>query len=290
MGVQSLSESVLDRIARRHSPQQAEDAIRMLVGTGLIVNVDLIYALPGQDEASFRRDLHRVAELGVHALTLYDLRVGERTQVGARLDTRERLDLERLLRWRTFVRDTAAEAGFVQTRWHTFKRKDSIARNHRWMPTFDDESLGFQLGVGNSARSHLGAAIYRNIDGIRPYVDRVMAGQSPVDQIFILDEHDRRALYVSRSIGDGGAIDREHYQSSFGLSFDADHGERIARLRETGLVSDDGNRIGLTELGKLVHDRVTLSFYPERGLAQLRQREQRIDARILTARERAAAN
>jgi hypothetical protein len=117
-----------------------------------------------------------------------------------------------------------------------------------------------------------------------------MAGQSPVEQIFLLDEQDRRALYVSRSIGDGGAIDREHYQSSFGLSFDDDHGERIARLRETGLVSDDGNRIGLTELGKLVHDRVTLSFYPERGLAQLREREQRIDARILTARERAAAH
>ncbi len=289
MGIQSLDDAILDGVTRKHTARQAEDAIRMLVQTGLITNVDLIYGLPGQDEDSFRRDLMRVTELGVHSLTVYDLRVSESTRVGVSLADEERLDLERLLRWRTVVRDTAAAAGFVQTRWHTFKRQDSIARNHRWMPVFDESSSGFQLGVGSSARSHLGSAIYRNVDAPRAYVERIESGASPVEQIFELDEIDRRALYISRSIGDGGAIDREHYQASFGHAFDAEHGPRVRRLTEAGLIVDDGNRISLTEVGKLLHDRVTLSFYPPRAIEQLSGKAARIDDKLRRDAQRKSA-
>ena len=122
------------------------------------------------------------------------------------------------------------------------------------------------------------------------YVERINAGQSPVEQIFQLDALDRRALYISRSIGDGGAIDREHYQASFpGHAFDDEHGPRIARLVAAGLVSDDGNRISLTETGKLLHDRVTLGFYPQRALDQLAGKAARIDDKIQRDTRRFAA-
>ncbi len=280
MGVQSLDEGVLDAITRRHSVRQAEDAIRMLGETGLIVNIDLIYGLPRQTEDDLRRDVLRASELGAHSLTLYELRLGELTPIGATLAENERLDLERLIRWRSVVRAVTAEAGFVQTRWHTYKREQGVAQAHGWMPTFDAMSDGFQFGVGNSARSHLGFTIYRNVRTPQAYMKRIAAGESPVEEVFELDDEDRRTMYLARSIGDGGIIDREHYRAAFGRSFDGDYGPRIERLVDSNLVWDDGNRIGLMETGKLVHDRVTMSLYPPKAIEALRAKADRIDQRI----------
>jgi oxygen-independent coproporphyrinogen-3 oxidase len=154
------------------------------------------------------------------------------------------------------------------------------------MPTFDGASDGLQFGVGNSARSHLGFKIYRNVRAPQAYMKRIAAGKSPVEEVFELGEEDRRTLYLARSIGDGGAIDREHYQSAFGRSFDRDYGPRIERLVGANLVSDHGDRIELTESGKLVHDRVTMSLYPPKAIEALWAKANLIDQRIRERVER----
>lgn len=73
MGIQSMTEPVLEQVDRRHHPQEALDACDRLVGSGLLVNIDLISGLPGQKEADFRRDFEAVAERGVHGVTAYNL-------------------------------------------------------------------------------------------------------------------------------------------------------------------------------------------------------------------------
>ena len=64
MGIQSLDEDVLGTVHRRHSSAQALAAVDLLVGSGLILNVDLIYGLPHQTPESFLRDLRALAERG----------------------------------------------------------------------------------------------------------------------------------------------------------------------------------------------------------------------------------
>ena len=79
-------------VGRRAPPPQPRPGARGLSSwswsSGLSVNVDLIYGLPGQTEASFRRDLEAVAAAGVHSLCLYVLRLNEHTPVAARLARR----------------------------------------------------------------------------------------------------------------------------------------------------------------------------------------------------------
>ncbi len=81
MGIQSLVPEVLDTVHRKHEAYEALAACELLVGSGLVVNVDLIYGLPGQTPESFLADLTTLAALGVPALTCYSLRVTERTPV-----------------------------------------------------------------------------------------------------------------------------------------------------------------------------------------------------------------
>ena len=272
MGVQTLQPAVLDTVHRRQELDQTLDAVRLLVESGLVVNVDLIYGLPGQTPESVEADVRTLAELGVPALTLYSLRVTERTPV-ARVIGDDRFDLGRLMTWRAYVAEVAAEHGYTQTRWHTFKRLDSVAATHERLPCFDDTLHGFQLGVGMSARSHLGHAVYRNHAVHDVYIQRMERGESPVEEVFRFDEDDRMTQFVARSLGDGHPLVRDEYVATFGRAFDDDFGPLLTRLVAGGLVDDEGASVELSDRGKLVYDLVTLAFYPPKAQAWLAERE-----------------
>ncbi len=265
MGIQTLDHAVLDGVHRRHSARQALEACDLLAASGLLVNVDLIYGLPGQTEEGFRRDLEAVVARGVHSVTLYHLRLNERTPVARALADHERLGLTRLMRWRAFVASAATALGLRQTRWHTWRRADGPALRHRRAPHFDPGGKGYQLGIGMSARSHLGYTIYRNHEALETWMGRVLGGESPVEQSFAMDAADRKAQFVARSLGDGRPLARPDYAAAFGAPIEADYGEVVRRLVGAGLVEDDGATLALSELGRLVHDHVTVCFYPPRA-------------------------
>jgi oxygen-independent coproporphyrinogen-3 oxidase len=273
MGIQSLDSDVLGTVHRQQTSDGALSACELLVDSGLILNVDLIYGLPGQREESFLHDLDAIAERGVPSFTAYSLRVNERTPVAKVLDHGNPFDLAGLMRWRAFVQRSAEERGYTQTRWHTFKRLDTIAATHERLPCFDDDMSGYQLGIGMSARSHLGYTVYRNHEQLPVYLKRVEAGQSPVEQVFRLDEDDRKTQAIARSLGDGRPLPRADYERIFGRPIDADFGEVLASLRAGGLLEDDGATLVLSELGRLVYDLVTLAFYPRRAQEWLTRRE-----------------
>jgi len=266
---------VLGAVNRRQTREQALAACELLVGSGLVVNVDLIYGLPGQNEDGFLDDLRAVAARGVPAVTLYSLRVTERSGVGKALEHGEPFDLAGLLQWRAFVKRSAESLGYTQTRWHTFKRLDTVARTHERLPCFDDDMAGYQLGIGMSARSHLGYTVYRNHEQLEPYLARVEARQSPVEQVFPLDEEDRMTQFVARTLGDGKTLVRDEYARAFGRPIERDFGPLLERLDAAGLVETAGPALALTPTGELLYDLVTLAFYPQRARDWLAAREGR---------------
>jgi len=246
--------------------------LHRVVQSGLLLNADLIYGLPGQSMQSFRRDLEAVSEAGVHSVCLYALRLNEKTKVAPQLAEAERLDLAHVMRWRAFVAQTARELGFTQTRSYTWKRLGAAqpvaAGGGRRAAEAGGGIQEFALGM--SARSQLANTVYRNHERFDVYLDRVEQGLSPVESVFELDEHDQRTQFVAGSLGNGKPLDRAAYERRFGAGIDAHFGELLGRLRGAGLIDDDGARITLTELGLLVYDRVLQCFYPARAQRWLR--------------------
>ena len=272
MGIQSLEDNVLESVRREHGPDLALASCLRIIDAGMILNIDLMYGLPGQDESVFRRDFERVAGAGVHAVTAYNLRLNERTPVSRTLLPGERFDIAGLMRWRAFIRDTAMEFGFTQTRWHTFKRLDTIAARHQWLPTSGADMKGHQFGIGMSARSSLGHSVYRNHRALDTYVARIEAGESPVEEVIHLGDEDLKTQFIARSLGDGKPLSLARYESVFGNPMESDHGETVARLVDGGLIECDGEEMKLTETGKLLYDLVTLSFYPPQAKEWLLRR------------------
>ena len=272
MGIQSLQEDVLNTVRRGHNQKTALEACQQIIDAGFILNIDLIYGLPGQEEDTFFRDFELVARQGVHAVTAYNLRLNEYTAVARTIAEHERFDLVRLIRWRSFVRDTANEFGYTQTRWHTFKKMDSIAARHQRLPVSGADLRGYQLGIGMSARSSLGHVVYRNHKGMNTYMERVESGRSPVQEQIPMQEDDLKTQYIARTLGDGNPLLFDDYETTFGTAFTADFQDTLQRLQYAGLVNDDSQGMALTEIGKLVYDLVTLSFYPEHAKQWLLER------------------
>ncbi|MGE0704102.1 MAG: coproporphyrinogen-III oxidase family protein [Vicinamibacterales bacterium] len=265
MGIESLDNDVLNAVQRRHTPAQALDACRLIAESGLTLNIDLIYGLPGQSEASFRRDLESIAQTGVASLCLYALRLNERTAVAGQLADTERFDIARLMRWRAFVRSAAADAGFTQTRSYTFKRTGAQASWHERPATPRLSTGAFEIGLGMSARSQIGKAVYRNHEVSETYMQRIEDGLSPVEAVFDLQEDDLRTQALASTLGNGRPLTRHFWESAYGVALDKEYGHLIEHFRDAGLIDDDGDRIVLTDLGLLVYDRVLLSFYSSRA-------------------------
>lgn len=274
MGVQSLDDGVLDTVKRRHTRAMVESSCRLLVDARLMVNVDLIYGLPGQTPESFRRDAEVMVGLGVHSFTAYNLRVNERTPVGRTLADEERLDLAHLVRWRVCVADAARELGFAPQRWHTFCRRELSGAAAATVARFDDVTgQGDQLGVGMSARSRLSHVVFRNHPTLETYQDRVESGQSPVEERFVLTEGERKLRYLAMTLGDGKGLSRADYRAEFNSSVEDDFAEPLGRLAEAELVEDQDQSICLTGTGQLVYDLVTRAFYPETAQRWMHERQ-----------------
>ena len=86
MGVQSLVDSELKAVNRRHSARQALEAISRLKSFGISnISCDLIYGLPGQTEQTWVYSLDTLLEQGITHLSAYNLSFEEGTLLTLRL-------------------------------------------------------------------------------------------------------------------------------------------------------------------------------------------------------------
>jgi oxygen-independent coproporphyrinogen-3 oxidase len=73
-GVQSFDDGCLERLGRIHDSAQAANAVRQAQDAGFAeLNLDLMYALPGQDLAMAARDVERALELAPTHISHYQL-------------------------------------------------------------------------------------------------------------------------------------------------------------------------------------------------------------------------
>lgn len=90
LGLQTFSQSLLDRIGRRHTVERGFDALRRLTSIPQAkVTGDLMFDLPGQTVDSFLSDVDRLSDFPLGHLSFYGLNVGERTRLGGRVSRGE---------------------------------------------------------------------------------------------------------------------------------------------------------------------------------------------------------
>ena len=84
-GVQSFDDGCLQRLGRIHNANDAEHAVRAAQAAGIgNINLDLMFALPGQSLAMAEADVRRALALHPTHLSHYQLTLEPNTQFAAR--------------------------------------------------------------------------------------------------------------------------------------------------------------------------------------------------------------
>lgn len=149
LGVQSFDDDALHKLGRIHNAQQAERAIELALKTVPQVNIDLMFALPGQTVVKAREDVRRALGFGTQHLSLYHLTMEPNT-VFAKFppaglpDEDSAADIEDML-----LRETR-DAGFEHYEISAYARPGCRARHNLNYWEFGD-----YIGIGPGAHGKL---------------------------------------------------------------------------------------------------------------------------------------
>jgi oxygen-independent coproporphyrinogen-3 oxidase len=150
LGVESFQPKNLAMLGRGYKPSVAEHALELLAESGFAsVNVDLIFAIPGQTTRDAINDLTRAAELGANQITTYPLFTFPYTSVGEYL----RLTAVRMPDLRVRRAQYRAIGGWCAT--HGFERVSVWGFKRGAVPRYSSVTRDGYIGVGPGAGSHL---------------------------------------------------------------------------------------------------------------------------------------
>jgi len=269
-GIQSFQEPLLRTLARRHDAAGAIGAVEMARSVGVPnVNIDLIYALPGQSLGAWIEDLLTAADLGTESITTYHLRKRPETGISKYESPEENLNLL----MKVCAVQVLEERGYRESLPDSFCRGDQ----HTAMAQARDKwrDMVATEGAGLSACSRRPDATGMNVEDLGEYVRRVEAGRSPfasAKPLTLNDQMRQRAMFAVRVLDTDGGVRHDVFEREFGASPRAVFAERIGELVEAGLVEDDGEAVRLTWAGRLFADEVCERFYPDDMLDGIRDR------------------
>ncbi|TSJ77960.1 radical SAM family heme chaperone HemW [Rariglobus hedericola] len=253
MGAQSFQPELLDGLGRQHTREQIFRAYeRIRAANFASVNIDLMFALPGQDEAAWLADLGEALALAPDHLSTYCLTFEEDTKLWVKLSKGQvKLDVEHEARLYETTWARLEESGYVQYEVSNFARS-----GHACLHNLNTWRMHEWAGLGPSAASQHAGWRGGNVADLVKWQELVSRGERVTEDRVQLTPallaEDALIFGVRMNAGvDLGAL-RGRFPSA---PWDAVSAE-IARLTdaEVAVVKDDHLR--LTTRGRLIADTV----------------------------------
>jgi oxygen-independent coproporphyrinogen-3 oxidase len=198
LGVQSFNETLLDRLGRVHTPRMAFDSYDILRQAGFDnLNLDLMFAIPGQPLEVWRETLAEAVALGSEHLSTYEVIYEEDTPLYEQLRAgKVAADEDLACAMYDELVERAANAGFQQYEVANFAR-DSVINsqpssiNHQLstinLPTraclhnVNYWRGGGFYGLGPSATTYVRGVRAKNGSNTQLYCEQLERGRRPVE-------------------------------------------------------------------------------------------------------------
>lgn len=257
MGIQSFDPDELAFLERIHSPEEAVNSFNIFRETGYDnINIDLIFAVPGQTKDSLNHTLEKAIKLQPDHISAYSLIYEPGTPLHYKIkkgkvkiqDQEEDSTLYDLLV------NKLKFAGFEQYEVSNYARKDKKCRHNLkyWRS-------GEYFGFGPSAHSFIKNQRYGNIRKMKKYINLVNNGIKPVDNTEELSLKDK--LYESLMLelrADGLDIDK--FNKKFNLDILLICSTLINNMKSLELIYIENNFLKLTQKGYFLGDEISLKF------------------------------
>ncbi len=257
-GAQSFDIEELKTLERHHDPADVSRSLEIARSAGFRrLNLDLIYAIPGQTIESWRRSLDSAIDLAVDHLSCYGLTYESNTPITVRRrlgDVRpaeEDLELAML----HHARQRLADAGIPAYEISNYARQGQECRHN--LLYWDG---GGYIGLGPSAASHVEGTRWRNRPHLGEWEAAVSAGDIPAEEVEYLSPEQRAGELVMLQLRLAEGVRFERFARRTGLDARSTYGGLLDRLSGLGLIEVDGAGFRLTETGVDVTDAIAGEF------------------------------
>lgn len=244
LGVQSLNNKTLLRVARPHNSEITLQALQLLKDFGWQnFGCDLIMGLPHQTINEFKTHLEKLLEFSPNHLSSYFLSY----------DTK-RID--------TFIKDSPAEQEQIQMYWHLQEKLSQAGFTHYEVSNY--AKPGFEcrhnlrywnqqeyLGLGLGAHSYYNNQVSENTRNFDLYLKNPLE----IEETYSLDEETQRMDYLMLHLRTSQGLDFQKFLQKFGPIALQKLQEQISQNNAEGLIKDQ-NRIFLNNQGFLFADQI----------------------------------
>lgn len=261
MGAQSWHGRELATLERLHSPGDIGPSVALARKYGLNkINLDLIFGIPEQTQASWADSLRRTIDLGVDHISCYGLTYEPATRLTAQLGAGRIRRCDEDLEAEMYLQaiDTLAEAGYEQYEISNFALAGRRCRHN--MIYWRHEPY---VGVGPSAAGFIDGQRYKNVADIASYIrdmeerGHAVSESERIAGAMLAGEMVLMQLRLNDGLDVGRFIERTGIDPHLALA------TSLARFMEAGLVCDSGDSLALTRKGRLVADTIISEFYTE---------------------------
>ena len=257
-GAQSFDSNELKILERHHDPEDVPRSLEMARSAGFErLNIDLIYAIPGQSLAAWMRSLRHAMALGLNHLSCYGLTYESNTPMAVRKrlgqirSVDESVELEMLHETRACLIDH----GLPPYEISNYAAPGQECRHN--LVYWNGENY---LGLGPSAASHIDGTRWKSPPHLGEWESAVASRKPAVIDLEILDPQRRAAELVYLQLRLSHGIDFTDFAVRAGFDARSLYAGQMSSLQSAGVITIDSTGFRLSERGIDVADSVAAEF------------------------------
>ncbi|HEY4788505.1 MAG TPA: radical SAM family heme chaperone HemW [Bacteroidales bacterium] len=258
IGIQSFFDEDLNWMNRRHSGNEAEQAVKLSQDEGFTnMNIDLIYGLPQLSGERWKQNMEKFLTLGIPHLSAYHLTIEPKTVFGyyKRKGKLTEIDEEKSIEQYNDLINFMKSNGFEHYEISNFC-KDGLYSKHNtnyW-------KQGHYLGIGPSAHSFNGTSRQWNVRVNSQYIEAIAKGLPFYEKEQLSDE-ERFNDFLLTGLRTIWGVNLEVIRNQFGDFFLAHLEKELHKISDTKYIYQNGNYIRLTEAGMFVSDSIISKLF-----------------------------
>lgn len=253
MGAQSFQPDLLAALGRPHTREQILRAYERIRAVGFAsVNIDLMFALPGQDEAAWLADVREAVALAPDHISTYCLTFEEDTALWVKLsEGKVKLDPEREAQLYEKTWEELGAAGYAQYEISNFAKP-----GHACLHNLNTWRMQEWIGLGPSAASQYAGWRGANVSDLAAWAEKLSRGERATEDrtaltpALLLEDALVFGLRMNEGV-DLTALRTNHPQAPWPAL------DQLAeRLATEGLATLREGRLALTLRGRLIADAI----------------------------------
>ena len=251
LGVQTFDNNLLTAIGRKHTEEKIYEAIEIIKNSEFNnISIDLIYGLPNQTIAGFKKDINKAIKLGIQHISSYGLKIEEDSFFGKNKPSNlpdDEMQAEMFLTLCKILK----ENNFEHYEISNFSKK-GFESNHNCAYWKNKNYYGFGL----NASGYEGNIRYRNCSNFENYLKN--HNQREEEDKLSIQETMENEIFLALRLNEG--INILDLNQKYKINFEQKYKNIIQKYTSTNHLEIKNNHCRLTEEGILLSNEIMSEF------------------------------